>query len=161
MGKRQPERLRNDLARRRGAQKLAATAGRTAGFAAKLRRLLKSNHAMGITSAKALHLARILGVGGRQRHSPRHQHARQLARTSEGHHHCGQPLVAGGHPDDACPRRQRADQAAEDDGGIVAIGQAVHHPARALCPAIAGIGASAREWNATKRLELCRCCPHQ
>ena len=42
------------------------------------------------------------------------QHAGQIARAGQRHHHGGQALVAGGDADDAAARGQRADQAAED-----------------------------------------------
>ncbi len=47
------------------------------------------------------------------------------------HHHCGQALVAGGHADHTLAGGQRAHQAAQNDRGIVAIGQA--SPSSRLC----------------------------
>ena len=63
----------------------------------------------------------------------------------ERHHHGGEAFVAGGDTDDAAARGQGADQAAEDSGGIVAIGQAVEHAGSALGAAVARIGDEARE----------------
>ena len=64
----------------------------------------------------------------------------QVFRAREGHHHGGQPLVAGGDAEHSLAARQRSNQAAEDDGGIVAIREAVHHAGRPLGPAVARVG---------------------
>jgi hypothetical protein len=48
-------------------------------------------------------------------------------------------------PMTALPRRQRADQAPQDDGGVVAVGEAVHHARRALRAPVARVGAEAGE----------------
>ena len=59
---------------------------------------------------------------------------------SQRQQHGGQAFVTGGHTHDAFTRGQRADQAAHDDCGVVAIGQAVEHAGRALRAPIARIG---------------------
>ena len=76
--------------------------------------------------------------------------------AGERHHHGGQPLVARGDAEDAATRRERSNQAAEDRGGVVAIGEAVEHRRRALRTAIAGIGARGREGDGARALELVR-----
>ena len=93
-----------------------------------------------VTRADRLDLAGVFAVAGRQSHAAGDQHAGQLLRAGQGHHHGGQALVAGGDAQHALAARQRADQPAEDDGRVVAIGQAVHHPGRALGPAVARVG---------------------
>ena len=80
-----------------------------------------------------LHLARVLAVARRQRDAARDDEAGQIAHAGERHHHGGQALVAGGDAEHARARGQRADEPPQDDGGVVAVGQAVEH-ARA-CPA--------------------------
>ena len=87
-------------------------------------------------------------------------HGRSCMR-GQGHHHRRQSLVAGGDADDALPRRQRADQPAQHDGGVVAIGQAVHHAGRALRAAVAGIGAEAGERDAAAAPQFLRGGLHQ
>ena len=52
----------------------------------------------------------------------------------------GSPLSQVATPSTPLRRGQRADQAAEDDRGVVAIRQAVHHPGRPLRPAVARVG---------------------
>ena len=52
----------------------------------------------------------------------------------------GRPLSQVATPEHALAPRQRPDQPAEDDRRVVAIRQAVHHPGRALRPAVAGVG---------------------
>ena len=52
----------------------------------------------------------------------------------------GRPLSQVATPSTPLRRGQRADQAAEDDRRVVAVGQAVHHPGRPLGPAVARVG---------------------
>ena len=52
----------------------------------------------------------------------------------------GRPLSQVATPEHPFAPRQRPDQPAEDDRGVIAIGQAVHHPGRSLRPAVAGVG---------------------
>ena len=72
------------------------------------------------------------------------------------HHHRRQALVAGGDAEHAAARRQRADQPAEDQGGVVPVREAVHHPDRALRPAVAGVGDEAGERQALEPAQLLR-----
>ena len=64
---------------------------------------------------------------------------RQVARARERHHHGGQPLVARRDAQHGLPRRQRADEAPQHDGRVVAVRQAVEHAGRALRAAVARI----------------------
>ena len=75
----------------------------------------------------------------------------QVVQRGQRHHHRRQALVAGGDAEHARARRQRADQPAQHDGGVVAVGQAVHHAGRALRAAVAGVGAEAGERDAAER----------
>ena len=83
-----------------------------------------------------------------------HQDARQRARGGERHHHRREALVAGGHADYAAARGQGADEAAEDGGGVVAVGQRIEHPGGALRTAVAGVGAVGRKGDGAERLQL-------
>ena len=70
---------------------------------------------------------------GEQRDAARYEHARQIARRGQRHHHRRQALVARRDAEHAAPRRQRSDQAPEDRRRVVPVRQAVEH--RASCPA--------------------------
>ena len=63
----------------------------------------------------------------------------------------GSPLSQVATPMHAAARGQRADQAAEHGGGVVAIGQAVEHAGGALRAAVAGVGAERGEGNGARR----------
>ncbi len=151
---RQAERLADDLGRGRRAEKLAAAAGRGAGPAAHLRRLLQRDLAVREAGADGLDLARVFAVRRWQGDAAGDEHARQIVHRRQRHHHRRQALVAGGDADNAFARRQRANQSAEYHRGIVAIGQAVHHAGRALSSAVARIGAEAGEGHAAERPQL-------
>ena len=53
----------------------------------------------------------------------------------------GRPLSQGGHAQHALAQRQGTDQAAQYDGGVVAVGKAVHHAFGALAAPVAGVAA--------------------
>ena len=91
---------------------------------------------------------------GEQRDAAGHQHAGQIVHARQRHHHGRQSLVAGGDADDAAARGQRADQAAEDGRGIVAIGQGIEHAGGALRAAVAGVGAVGGEGDGAERLQF-------
>ena len=137
---RDPQGLGDDLRGGRGAQELAAAAGAGTGPATELGCLGQGELAVGVACADRLDLSGVFTVAGRQSHAAGNQHAGELFRPRQGHHHGGEPLVAGCDPQHALAARERADQAPEDDGCIVAIRQAVHHPGRPLGPAVAGVG---------------------
>ena len=89
-------------------------------------------------------------VGG-QRHAAGHDDHREVALRGQRQHHRGQALVAGRHAHHAAPRGQRADQAAEHDGRVVAVGEAVHHAERALRAAVARVAHEAGERRRRRR----------
>ena len=93
---------------------------------------------------------------GKQRHAAGNQHARQIARAGQRHHHRGQSLVAGGYAEDAAARGQGADQASEDAGRVVAVGQGIEHAGGALGAAVARVGAIGRERHGAQALQLFR-----
>src|SRR5262249_29061725 len=128
-----------------GGPRLAAAARAGAGAAAQVGRLFQGDLAVGEAGAEGLDLARVLALLGREGDAAGHEHARQVGHRGQGHHHGGQALVAGGDAEHAAARRQRADQAAQDLGGVVAVGQAVHHARGALGAAGARVGAEAGE----------------
>ena len=101
MRQRHPQRFRDHLRSRRGAQELAPPPGSGARAAQILGSRFQRDLTVREPRANALHAARILALFGQQRHSARRQHARQIAHGCQRHHHGGQPLVASGHPDDA------------------------------------------------------------
>ena len=65
----------------------------------------------------------------------------------------GQALVAGGDAQHALSRRQRPDQTAQHHGRVVAVGQRVHHPGRALRAAVARVGDETGERDHAEILE--------
>ena len=97
---------------------------------------------------------RVFALERQQRHAAGDDDAGQGVLRRDRHHHRGQALVARGHAHHAAPRRQRPDQAPQDNRRVVAIGQAVHHASRALRAAIARIGHIARKWDRAQALEL-------
>ena len=84
----------------------------------------------------------------------RDEDARQVPHRGERHHHRGEALVARGYPEDPAARRERADQAPEDLRRVVPVRQAVHHPDRALGPAVARVGDEAGERQALEATQL-------
>src|SRR5207302_1278648 len=95
--------------------------------ASELGRPVEAELAVGEACADRLDGARVLAVRRRERHAPRHEHARQLVHRGERHYHRRQSLVAGGDPEHAPPVRQRADEPPEDLGRVVAVREAVQH----------------------------------
>ncbi len=73
----------------------------------------------------------------------------------------GSPLSQVATPMHAAARGQRADQAPEDGGRVVAVGQAVEHARGALRAAVARVGAVAGERHRARRLQLFRRRLHQ
>jgi hypothetical protein len=67
------------------------------------------------------------------------------ARGGERHHHGGKDFVAGGDTEDAFARGERAHEAAEDNCGVVAVGERGEHADGALGAAVPGGGAGAGE----------------
>ena len=96
---------------------------------------------VGEARADGLDAASVLALLGEEGGAAGDQHAGEVGRARERHHHGGKAFVAGGHADDAAAGGQRADLAAEDGGGVIAIRQGIEHAGRALGAAIAGIGA--------------------
>ncbi len=161
VAERHPERLGHDLRRRRGAEELAAAAGRRAGGAAELGGLAHRQLAVREAHADRLHRARVLAHGRRQRHAAGHDDDRQVALRRQREHHRGQALVARRHAHHAAPRGQRPDQAAEHDRGVVAVGEALHHPERALRAPVARVAHEARERRRATAVELLRGLLHE
>ena len=148
MRQRQAEPFRHHLGGGRGAQELAAAAGAAARPAAHGLGVLQADQAVRVAGADGLHQAGVLGIGRRQGDAAGHDHARFAAQPGHRQQHGRQPLVAGGYPQHSAARRQRARQAAQHDGGVVAVGQAVEHARRALRASVARVGAERRERNA-------------
>ena len=73
-----------------------------------------------------------------------------VRRPGQRHHHRRQTLVAGGDADHADAVRQRADQPAHHDGGVVAVRQRVEHRRGPLRPAVARVGHEARRTAGTR-----------
>ena len=136
------------------AQKLASAAGRSAGAASGAGSFFERDLAVSEAHADGLHAGRIFTVGGQQADPSGHQDGGQIARAGERHHHGRQSFVAGGEADHGAAGRQRADQAAEDDGGVVAVRQRIEHAGCALRAAIAGVGAITGERHCTRRLQF-------
>ena len=156
VGKREAQRLRDHLRGGGGAEELAAAPGRGAGAAADVARFRERDEPVREAGADRLRLARVLAVAGGQGHAAGNDHRGQVAAGGEGHGHRRQPLVAGGHAHHRLARGQRAHEAPQDDGGVVAVGQAVEHAGRALRASVAGIGAERGERNAAEPADLLR-----
>ena len=77
-----------------------------------------------------------------------------MLRAGQRHHHGGQPLVAGGDPEDSLAARQRPDQTPENDGRVIAIRQAIHHAGGSLCTAVTGVGNHAGKWDDVEPTQL-------
>jgi len=140
MRQRQTEGLPDDLTGPGGAEELAAAAGGCAGAAARLRGVLETHLAGRVAHADGLDRAVVLAVGGAQCGAAGHQDGRVVVHGRQRDHHRGQSLVAGGDAHDRAAGRQRTDQAAHHDGGVIAVGQRVEHADSALGAAVAGIG---------------------
>ena len=145
--------LAHDLRGRGRAEKLAAAAGRCAGVAPDISRMLQRDVAVRESRADRLHARGVFPLDRQQGDAPRHQDARQIAVCRKRHHHRGQTLVARGDAEHAAPRRQRSNQAAENRRGVVAERQAVEHRRRPLGSAVAGIGTRGSEGDRTVFLE--------
>jgi hypothetical protein len=145
------ERLGYDLGRGGGAEELAAASWSAAGATSEGGGVFEAHQAVGEARAERLHRAGVLAALGRQRDAAGHDHARQVGAPGERQHRGGQALVAGGDPENARPPRQRSDLATHHDRGVIAVGQAVHHPRRTLGAAVAGIRARGCE-RQTRRL---------
>lgn len=94
---------------------------------------------MGEADGEGLDLRGVFALFGAEGGAPGDEDAREMFRAGEGHHHRGQTLVAGGDADDAATGGERTDETAEDDGGVVAVGQAVEHRGRAVGTTVARI----------------------
>ena len=81
--------------------------------------------------------------------------------SGQRHQHCRQSLVAGRNTHDALARGQRANQAAQDDRGVIAVGKAVHHTQRALGAPVTWICDEAGKGNGPPLLEFLRGGLHQ
>jgi hypothetical protein len=161
VGQCQTERLGNYLACGGRPQELAPTTGTAASPAAKLGGRRQSYFAVRIACAERLHSAGILGPFGRQSYSTRNEHAGQVDHAGQGQHHRRQSLIAGGHAQDAAPAWKGADEPAQHDGGVVAIGQTVEHARGPLRASIAGIGATAGKWDGSQAFQFFRRRPHE
>ncbi len=72
----------------------------------------------------------------------------------ERHHHGRQAFVTGGDADHAAPGWQRTDQPPQDNGGIIAISQAVHHAGRSLGATVAWIADKSRKGDRIQPLQF-------
>ena len=84
---REAERFADDLRGGRGAEELAAAAGRGAGAAAHLGGVFERDLVLGEARADGLHLAGVLAVFGQQRDAAGDEHAGQRPAGGERHHH--------------------------------------------------------------------------
>ena len=109
---------------------------------------------MGQARTDGLDLAGVLPLFRRQSHTTGHDDDGQITRPSQRHQDRRQALVTGPDTEHATPRRQGADQASHDDGGIVAIGQRIEHACRALCAAVTRIGAISGKRNRPEATDL-------
>ena len=94
---------------------------------------------MSESGSDGLHLSGVLAVVDRKGDSSGDDDRRQMVVGGQGDHHRRQSFVAGGYSQDTATGRQGTDQTVEHHGGVVAIGQAVHHGRGALGAAVAGI----------------------
>jgi hypothetical protein len=137
----QTERLPHHLRGGGRAQELAAPSRRAAGPAGEGRRLVEAHEPVGEARAERLDRARVLALRRGERDPAGDDDPRQVATAGESEHRRGKSLVAGGDAEHPRAPGQGADLAAHDDRGVVAIGQAVHHPRRPLRAAVAGVRA--------------------
>ncbi len=148
MRQRHAQRFGHHLRGGGGSQELTAASGRRASLAAEFGGVFQGEFPLSITGTDRLDFSGVFARRGRQRNAAGNQHRGKIGRAGQRHHHGRQPLVAGGDSQHAAPRRQRSDQAAEQNGGIVSIRQAVEHAHRALGAAIARIAAISGERHA-------------
>ena len=139
-----------------GAQELTASAGGGAGPAAEFGSLFDADLAVGESRADGLDAAGVFALVGEESHAAGDQHAGEIVHGGERHHHGGQSFIAGGDADHAAARGEGADQAAEDGGGVVAVGEAVEHAWSALGAAVAGVGAIGGEGDGAGGFEFAR-----
>ncbi|MDB5348630.1 MAG: YjhG yagF: putative dehydratase, YjhG/YagF [Schlesneria sp.] len=124
---------------RGGSQELAASTGRATGSTARFGGFFERDFAVGEASSDGLDFTRVFALGGWQGDSAGDDDAGEIVLRGEGHHHGGEAFVAGGDADDPFASWQRSDQTFQHDGGVVAIGEAIHHADGPLRAAIAGI----------------------
>ena len=146
----------DDLRRCSGAEKLTASAGRGAGAAADLGSILERDLMLREACADGLDLAGVFSVFRQQCDAPGDENAWQRAGGGQRHHHRGEAFVAGGDAEDAGARGKRAHQSAQDDGGVVAVGQRVEHAGGALGAAVARVGAGSGEGDGVERFQFAR-----
>ena len=135
----QPERLGDDLRRRRRAEELAAAARRRTGTAAEVGGLLEGDKAVREARPERLDGARILTAPRRQRHAARDDGTRERAERRDRHRDRGQPFVTCSDTDHASSVGEAAHEAAQNERRIIAVGQRVEHPRRALAATVARV----------------------
>ena len=155
MHKCEAQRFCHNLGGRGRAEELAAAAGRGAGATAQFGRLFHGDFAVGEAGADGLHFAGVFAAAGGKGHAAGHDHNRQFALRRECDHHRRQALIASCDAHYTLSCRQRTDQAAQDDGGVVSVGQRVHHPSRALRTSITGVGDETGEGHHAELFEPC------
>ena len=155
------ERLGDHLAGGGRAHELAAAPRRAARPAAHLGGVLQRDLVAGEPRSERLHLGRVLGLLGEQRDATRHEHRGQVRHARQRHEHRRQALVAGGDAQHPAARGQRTDEAAQHDGGVVAVGEAVQHAGRAVGAAVARVADIPGERNGAGRGEFPRGLLHQ
>ena len=143
----------DDLGGGGGAEKLAASSGSGAGAAAHFGGGFEGDLLLRVTGADGLDFAGVFSVFGEQGDSTGNEDGRERAGRGQGHHHGGKSFVAGGDADDTHAGGERAHEAAQDDGGIVAVGQGVEHAGGALGASIAGVGAGSGEGDGVEGFE--------
>ena len=124
---RHAQRLGHHLGRRGSAEKLAATARRTARPAAHFGSVIQADQVVREARANRLHGAGILGSRRGQRHPTRHDDPWQVGVPASAIRIAGKPLIAGANAHDPLARGQRPDEPPHRHRGVVAVGQAVEH----------------------------------
>ncbi len=155
------KRLGNHLAGCGGAEELASSAGRRAGAATNLGGILQCDLILSEARADGLDFSGILSRLRQKRHASGNKNGWLLSSRRQSHHHGGQTLVAGGDADDSFAGGQRSHQAAQDNRGVVAKGERVHHAGCALGAAVAGVGAGAGEGDSMQGFQFASCFRHQ
>ena len=161
MRQRQPQSLRHHLGGGGRTQELTAAAGSRTGAASYFCRVLERDLLVRKACANGLHAAGIFARFRKQGHASGHQNRGQIPHRRQSHHHRGQALVAGGDAHHSLSGRERADEPAKHDRGIVAVGKRIEHAGRALSSAIARIGAGAAEGDRAEGSQLARRFSHQ
>ena len=136
-----------------GAEELAAAAWGGAGPAAHLGGGLQGDLLLGIAGADGLDLARVFSIFREQGDTTGDEDGGQGTGGGQGHHHGGQAFVTGGDADDPHAGGQGAHEPAQDDGGVVAVGQGVEHAGGALGASVAGVGAGSGEGDGVEGFE--------